>query len=198
MESIMLRSQVRTVVTVCLGLALLYVPRPAAAQDVMTKESAAALRASFIADLGVLQDKFVQLAQAFPQDKYTWRPMEEANPPVRSVSEVLMLAAFEGYNFIPTAFGGKPANIGSREEVAKLRTLSDKAQVIDHLNKGFAHAKKELEALDPATLTGKRPVMGQPRSAADVALLVGGDLHEHLGQLIAYARTNHIVPPWSK
>ena len=23
------------------------------------------------------------------------------------------------------------------------------------------------------------------------------DMHEHLGQLIAYARTNHVVPPWS-
>jgi hypothetical protein len=41
-------------------------------------------------------------------------------------------------------------------------------------------------------------VFGQDRSAADIALFVGGDLHEHLGQLIAYARVNHIVPPWSK
>jgi hypothetical protein len=24
------------------------------------------------------------------------------------------------------------------------------------------------------------------------------DLHEHLGQLIAYARMNGITPPWSK
>jgi hypothetical protein len=104
----------------------------------------------------------------------------------------------EGYSFIPNSFGAKPADLGSREEMGKLRTLSDKAQVIDHLNKGFAHAKKELEALDPATLTGKRKVMGRDLSAIDASLAIGGDLHEHLGQLIAYARTNHIVPPWSK
>ena len=24
------------------------------------------------------------------------------------------------------------------------------------------------------------------------------DMHEHLGQLIAYARMNQIVPPWSR
>ena len=24
------------------------------------------------------------------------------------------------------------------------------------------------------------------------------DLHEHLGQLIAYARSNNVTPPWSK
>jgi DinB family protein len=167
---------------------------PARAQDVMPKDSAAAVKASFLADLDTLRGKFVGLAEAFPQDKYSWRPMEG----VRSVSEVLMLAAFEGYSFIPNSFGAKPADLGSREEAAKLRTLSDKTQVIEHLNKGFAHAKKELEALDAATLTGKRKVMGRDLSVADAALAIGGDLHEHLGQLIAYARMNHIVPPWSK
>ena len=182
------------VAALALAAAVLAAPAPARAQDVLTKESAAALKASFLADLDTMQKKFVGLAEAFPPDKYTWRPMDG----VRSVSEVLMLAAFEGYNFIPSSFGAKPANLGTREEAAKLRTLSDKTQVIDHLKKGFEHAKKELETIDPATLTAKRQVMGQARSAADVALFVGGDLHEHLGQLIAYARTNHIVPPWSK
>ena len=199
----MLQSQSRTprslghracAVLALASIALVSVPAPARAQDVMTKDSVASLKASFIADLDTIHEKFLGLAQAFPQDKYTWRPMDG----VRSVSEVLMLAAMEGYSFIPTSFGAKAADLGSREEAAKLRTLSDKAQVIEHLNKGFAHAKKELQALDPATLTGKRKVMGQDRSAADVVLFIGGDLHEHLGQMIAYARTNHIVPPWSK
>ena len=173
---------------------LVGVSAPARGQDVMTKESVASLKASFIADLDRVHEKFLGLAQAFPQDKYEWRPMEG----VRSVSEVLMLAAFEGYSFVPTSFGAKAADLGSREEAMKLRTLSDKTQVIEHLNKGFAHAKQQLEGLDPATLTGKRKIMGQDRSAADGVIMIGGDLHEHLGQLIAYARMNKIVPPWSK
>jgi hypothetical protein len=166
----------------------------ASAQDVISKDGAAAVKASFISDLDTLRGKFVGLAEAFPQDKYSWRPMEG----VRSVSEVLMLAAMEGYTFIPSSFGGKNADLGSREEMGKLRTLTDKAQVIEHLNKGFAHAKKELEALDASTLTGKRKVMGRDMGMTDAALGIGGDLHEHLGQMIAYARMNHIVPPWSK
>jgi hypothetical protein len=176
------------------ALAVVTIAAPIRAQEVMPKDSAAAVKASFLADLDTLQGKFVGLAQAFPQDKYTWRPMDG----VRSVSEVLMLAAMEGYSFIPNSFGAKPADLGSREEMGKLRTLSDKAQVIEHLNKGFAHAKTALEGLDAATLTGKRKVMGRDMSVADTALAIGGDLHEHLGQMIAYARTNHIVPPWSK
>lgn len=175
-------------------LTLAFTASPARAQDVVSKDAAAAVKASFLADLETMRGKFVGLAEAFPQDKYTWRPMDG----VRSVSEVLMLAAMEGYSFVPNSFGGKPAELGSRDDMAKLRTLSDKAAVLDHLNKGFAHAKATLEGIDPATLTGKRKLFGRDLSVIDVALFVGGDLHEHLGQLIAYARTNHIVPPWSK
>jgi len=166
---------------------------PARAQDVINKEGAALVKASFIGDLDNVRAKFLALAEAFPQDKYTWRPMEG----VRSVSEVLMLAAMEGYSFIPNSFGAKPADI-PREEMGKLRTISDKAQVIDHLTKGFAHAKSTLQGLDPATLTAKKKVMGMDLSVAEASLGIGGDMHEHLGQLIAYARMNQIVPPWSK
>ncbi len=164
----------------------------ASAQDALTKESAAVVKAAFIADIEVMRGKFVGLANAFPQDKYTWRPMDG----VRSVSEVLMLIASEGYGFVPSAVGGKAGL--EREAMQGLSKVTDKAQVIDHLNKAFAHAKKELEAADPATLVAKRRVMGQDRALPDIVLAIGGDMHEHLGQLIAYARTNHIVPPWSK
>lgn len=175
------------------SLALVTLPTPAlAGQDVMTKESAAAVKASYIADLEAMRVKFLGLAQAFPQDKYTWRPMEG----VRSVSEVLMLIASEGYGFAPTALGGKAAL--SREESGKLSGITDKAQVIDHLTKGFAYAKQTLEAIDPATLVGKLKLFGQELSAVEAVLFVTGDQHEHLGQLIAYARMNRIVPPWSK
>ena len=169
-------------------------PAPARAQDAMSKEAAAAVRTAFLADLEVMRGKFLGLAQAFPPDKYTLRPMDG----VRSVSEVLMLIATEGYAFVPSSFGAKPADLGGREKMAELSKVSDKAAVLDHLNKAFAHAKRELEALDPSALTARRKVMGRDMSALDAAFAIGGDMHEHLGQLIAYARTNHIVPPWSK
>ncbi|HEY6212924.1 MAG TPA: DinB family protein [Vicinamibacterales bacterium] len=166
---------------------------PARAQDAVSKDTAAAVKAAFRADLDNLQQKFVGLAQAFPQDKYTWRPMEG----VRSVAEVLVLAAREGYGFVPTGFGAKPGGI-TQDEMGKLNTLTDKAQIVDHLNKAFAYAKQQLDAADPATLTGSRKMMGRDMTTPQIAVFIGGDLHEHLGQLIAYARMNHIVPPWSK
>jgi hypothetical protein len=178
-----------------LFLAAVLAPSTASAQsgsDAMTKESAAVVKAAFIADLEVMRGKFIGLAEAFPPDKYTWRPMDG----VRSVAEVLMLIASEGYGFAPTALGGKAAL--SREEMAPLSKITDKQQIVSHLTKAFAHAKQALEAIDPATLVGRRKAMGQERTTPEVVLFVAGDMHEHLGQLIAYARMNRIVPPWSK
>ena len=183
---------IRLAIPMALACGLLMAATPATAQDVMSKEAAAAVKAAYLADLEAMRVKFVGLAEAFPQDKYSFRPMDG----VRSAAEVFMLIATEGYGYAPTAVGGKAAM--SRDEMGPLRNITDKAQVIDHLNKGFAHAKKEIEAIDPATLTGKRKMGPAERNAAELVIAVTGDMHEHLGQMIAYARMNRIVPPWSK
>ena len=53
--------------TVALSAVLVSAAAPARAQDVMTKESVASLKASFVADLDTLHQKFLGLAQAFPR-----------------------------------------------------------------------------------------------------------------------------------
>jgi hypothetical protein len=187
------RASRRIVSGALLGVAALVVlSSTARAQDVLTRDSAAAIKTSYLADFEVMRGKYMGLAEAFPPDKYTWRPMEG----VRSVSEVFMLIASEGYGFAPQALGAKPAM--TREEAQKLASVTDKAQVTQHLTKAFAYAKQTIEAIDPATLVGRRKVFGSERTMPDVVLFVAGDMHEHLGQLIAYARMNRIVPPWSK
>ena len=179
------------VITALASLLLAGLPATSAAQD-LTPESAAAVKAAFLADIEVMRGKFLGLADAFPEDTYTWRPMEG----VRSVSEVLMLIAGEGYAFAPMALGAETAM--TFPEMQALAEITDKAQVIDHLTKGFDHTREALEAVDPATLAGSRELFGQQRTTPALVLFVAGDMHEHLGQLIAYARTNRIVPPWSR
>ena len=173
------------------ALGLLLASAPAQAQD-LNVESATVLKEAFMADLEVMRGKFLGLAEAFPAETYTWRPMEG----VRSVSEVLMLIASEGYGFVPMSVGAPTAL--SREESQGLNAITDKAEVIDHLTRGFAYAREQLEALDPASITSARNLFGQERTSPAILFFVGGDMHEHLGQLIAYARTNRIVPPWSR
>ena len=172
--------------------ALVLAGAPAAKAQDLTPESAAAMKAAYLADMEVMREKYLGLADAFPQDLYTWRPMEG----VRSVSEVLMLIASEGYGFAPMALGAPTAL--SREESQGLAEITDKATVIDHVTKGFAYARETIEAIDPASLTGSRSLFGRERTSPELMLFVAGDMHEHLGQLIAYARMNRIVPPWSR
>ena len=101
-------------VALALVSAVMLAAAPAArAQDVISKESAAELKASVLGDLDTLRGKFVGLAEAFPQDSHLAPDGRGA-----LVAEVLMLAAFEGYTFIPNSFGGKAASLGSREEAA--------------------------------------------------------------------------------
>ena len=188
------RTPFRRIATVMLvtGVLSLGLSSSSLAQEAITPASAAAVKASFLDDLEIMREKFIGLAEAFPQESYSWRPMDGT----RSVSEVLMLIASEGYGFAPTALGGEAAM--TRDESQGLSAITDKAQVIDHLTKGFAHAKEQIEAVDPATLVGTRTIFRRELTTPQAVLFVSGDMHEHLGQLIAYARANQIVPPWSR
>jgi hypothetical protein len=55
-----------------------------------------------------------------------------------------------------------------------------------------------MGAADDAALARKMSVFGSEMSGTDLWVLTATHLHEHLGQLIAYARSNNVVPPWSR
>jgi uncharacterized damage-inducible protein DinB len=163
-------------------------------QDALDAKSAAHVRDEYMTDLDTVHAKIMALANAIPADKYSWRPA----PGVRSISEVLMHVAAEWYYYVPSSVGGKaPADFGPPKEAqAKLDKITNKKEVIDQLTKSWAHSRAQLLGADPAKLTGKYKPWGITLDGA--ALGMAGDLHEHLGQLIAYARTNGVKPPWSK
>jgi uncharacterized damage-inducible protein DinB len=177
-------------------LALLFVvPAISAdAQDVLDKKAASHLRVEYMSDLDTVHAKIRALAEAIPEDKYSWRPA----PGVRSVSEVLMHVAGEWYFWVPRSIGkDAPADFGpSDAKLANLEKVAKKTDVLSELDKSWAHAKAQVNAADPATLTGRY----KPWNfyLAQAMLAMAGDLHEHLGQLVGYARVNGVKPPWSK
>jgi hypothetical protein len=169
--------------------------RDARAQDVFDAKSAAHVRNEFATDMDTLHSKIVALARAIPAEKYSWRPA----PGVRSVSEALMHVAGEWYFWAPSSMAGKPpADFGDpKTRLPDLeKRVTTKDAVLAELEKSWAHCKTQLRAADASTLTGNYKPWNATVDAA--AFGMSGDLHEHLGQLIAYARMNHIVPPWSK
>jgi uncharacterized damage-inducible protein DinB len=168
-------------------------PSALRAQDFDAK-TAAHVKEAYMADLDTLHARFIALANAIPGDKYSWRPAEG----VRSISEVFMHVANEWYVYVPMSLAeAPPADFGPpRETMPKNEKITAKADVIAQLEKSWAHTKAQVAAADVSKMGGKYGRFNMTIDAA--ALNMTGDLHEHLGQLIAYARSVGVKPPWSK
>ena len=177
------------------ALVLAGTPRLAIAQD-PARDAIVGVKRSYLGSLEHLQGRFLQLAEAIPAEKYSWRPA----PGVRSIGEVFMHVASEYYAWSPRSFGATPSPIITMtpEGFQKFEAQGTKENVLKHLKEGYAYGRQAVEGVDPATLAGTRKFFGRDATTTDVALGMSGDLHEHLGQLIAYARMNGIKPPWSK
>jgi uncharacterized damage-inducible protein DinB len=147
-------------------------------------------QAKFLTDMKDLQTKFVGLAQAVPQDKYTWRPGEG----VRSISEVFLHVA--GGNYYLTSLIGAPPNPAYNRQGFETST-TDKAAIVDQLNKSFEYMDSYIQSMSAADLAKSHPFLGHSATGYDAMFTIVLDLHEHLGQMIAYARQNNVVPPWT-
>ncbi|HEV7239773.1 MAG TPA: DinB family protein [Thermoanaerobaculia bacterium] len=143
-------------------------------------------RAEFLANLDDVQEKILELAESTPAEKFTWRPGNG----VRSISEVYMHIAGGNY-FLATFLGVESPNRARDLE----QTVTKKADVIAELKRSFEH----LRAAASKTEDLEKPVkmFGSPTTNRGVFITMLSHLHEHLGQSIAYARMNGVVPPWS-
>ncbi len=158
----------------------------------------AQIMGSFHSDVNEVQSKVLQLANAMPEAAYDWRP----GPGVRSVREVFLHLASDNY-LIPV-FMGKPAPpaSGITEDYATATKFEKqsltKAQVVAALTASFTHVHQGMALTTDANLAEPVKLFGQDFNRGKAMVLLVTHLHEHLGQLIAYARVNKVVPPWSK
>lgn len=186
----------RSAYATAIAVACVSATSSADAQAVPTRESAIEMRVKFLKDLDSLQSRFLALAEAIPAEKYSWRPA----PGVRSIGEVFMHVASEYYVYTPLSYGAARSPVIGRGQEAfqKFESQSTKADAQKHLREGFAYMKQVIEGLDPAAITGTQKLFGRDGTILETSLVMSGDLHEHLGQLIAYSRMNGVKPPWSK
>jgi len=145
-------------------------------------------RAEFLRDLDDVQKKILDLAAAVPAERYTWRPA----PGVRSISEVYMHIAGGNY-FLASFVGMKPPT--SYEQ--NLERINDKARVLAELKKSFDHIRAAALNASDADLDKPIKMFGTDTTVRGGFMTALNHLHEHLGQSIAYARMNGVVPPWS-
>jgi uncharacterized damage-inducible protein DinB len=148
-------------------------------------------RSEVLAIVMIQENEFVRLAEAIPAEKYTWRPA----PGVRSVAEVLLHASAANYNMYKSVGAMPPAGL----DVQGLeQSTTDKAQIIAIVKASYAHAKNAITDMPDANLDKTLDWSGGKITQRGVLLFILPHIAEHLGQLIAYARVNGVVPPWSE
>ncbi len=160
------------------------------AQGQTAPSTTSTFRQDLIKDIESAEKKLMSLAEAVPAEKYSWRPGEG----VRSISEVYMHVA--GGNYLLPSFAGFTPPPGISRDMEK--TVTEKEKVIDALKKSFVHLHQAVEKTSDPDFDKNVKFFGDEASVRFVFLVAASHCHEHLGQSIAYARTNGVTPPWSK
>ena len=146
------------------------------------------IQGDVVKSLDAAEKELVALAEATPQEKYSWRPMEK----VRSTSEVFMHVARGNYSYAMFLGVPKPKEVESLD----FDKVTEKAQVVDMLKKSFAQMRQAVANTSDLSKTVK-VFGGREMTVGALILQSATHAHEHLGQSIAYARVNQIVPPWT-
>ena len=170
--------KILTQYVVCALAAALMVP--------LAQAQPAGLQAAFAKDAGTLSDKFTGLARVMA-GKYDWRPGQG----VRSVGDVFNLIVTEN-RMLAGVLSGTP-NTG-----AKPAPITDPEKMQEALKASYVDLQKAIAGLSDNDLQAPVKLFGREMTKLGALMLILEDQHEHLGQSIAYARTNGVVPPWSK
>ena len=140
---------------------------------------------------GHVSKQLVALAEATPAEKFTWRPA----PGARSTSEVYMHIVLANFWLLSVTGPKMPAEMKS-EDFEK--TVTSKPEIIAWLKRSLEAVRTAHASATPEDLQRKVKVENRDATVDGMYLRIIVHANEHMGQLIAYARMNGIVPPWSK
>jgi uncharacterized damage-inducible protein DinB len=140
---------------------------------------------------GHVSKQLIALAEAIPSENFAWRP----GPGVRSTSEVLMHVTMANFYLLSVTGPRMPAGLKSANMET---TITTKVEVINWLKRSLDAVKSAHAALKPADLRRKVKIVGRDATVDGMYLRIIVHANEHMGQLVAYARMNGIVPPWSE
>jgi len=177
---------IRTLLAAALGLVV-----AAATSQAADANPPEGIRGEIIANLNEASSKVIELAGAMPAKKWDWRPMKG----VRSVGEVYRHIA-QGNYLMCSFLGVKPPM--PMDELRKMDTTPlPPDKTIQLLKDSYAWATRVIEDTPDTELATTVQFFGQPMSKEGLMFEIASHSHEHLGQSIAYARMNHVVPPWT-
>jgi len=143
-----------------------------------------------------LEQHVMALAKAIPEDKLGWRPADG----VRSIREVFLHIAYGNQLMLNISNGIDKDELAKQveEQFKREKEPLTKEQMLQALTTGFQAVRTALETASGGSLSRDIDFFGTATTRRGVLASLDAHIAEHEGQLIAYARMNGIVPPWSK
>jgi uncharacterized damage-inducible protein DinB len=148
-------------------------------------------KSEFLEETVYYEQRYVRLAESVPAEKYAWRPAEG----VRSIGEVYTHIVAANYG-VARALGTPPPAGFDFNSITAMS--ADKAKTVEALKDSFAHFRQAVQALSDTDADKPQKMFGRQTNLRGSFLLITGHFGEHLGQSIAYARMNGVVPPWTE
>ncbi len=162
------------------------------AAEAETAAPQSTVQSELLADLGTLREKYVGLAESMPESAYGWRPAEG----VRSVSEVFMHVASANFGLVSRVAGTTPPEAAAAWYGQDAESITDKATVVQAVGASFEFMAEAIASTGDDRWPEGIELFGAT-SVRGAMTFTLAHCHEHLGQSIAYARMNGVVPPWS-
>lgn len=148
------------------------------------------VQGAFLRQSAQVEQQFVSLADAVPQEKYAWRPAEG----VRSLAESFLHVARGNYGTMNVMGAKLPEGVDPQTIET---STTDKKKIIEEIKRSFKAANDYIRSIPDSDLNRQVNFFGSTVSVLDMVMLAATHQHEVLGQSIAYARTNGVVPPWT-
>ena len=145
-----------------------------------------------------LENEFIPLAEAMPEDKYEFVPMNGEFKGARTYAQQIKHVAAVNYELAAAILEQKPpVDIGDEAGPA---SITSKAAIIKYLKDSFAYAHKAVATINEANQTGTvRSPFGEGWvSRLGLATSIAWHGYDHYGQMCVYVRMNGIVPPASR
>ncbi len=147
----------------------------------------------FQGQFGASSSKFVALARAMPESAYAWSPGEG----VASVGRVFMHVARYNYMY-PDQNLGRDTPVSAAEYGRWEDNVPDKAEALEILSASMDYVRTVATEMSTSDLDAGTRLYGRNVGEWAVLFQLIAHMNEHLGQSIAYARMNGVVPPWSR
>lgn len=141
--------------------------------------------------LSNMEKEFVDLADAMPEDKYSFVPTQGDFAKVRSFGEQVKHVAESNWYFFGSATMSETEIKVKSDALMKLTT---KAEILQALRESLAQGHKLVDGMTTenafqATAHGTR---------AGMAALGLAHMMDHYGQMVVFVRMNGIIPPASR